>query len=98
MTVPQDTVCALSWDGHRGGGESPPPPLPASLSGLPALPLGARLADSFLTTIVRLCRLEELPLTVLARAGYRTTGAAAEVDGTDEVRNSVCSVARGNKH
>ncbi len=81
-------MCAFSCDGSRdgGGGESLLPPLPASLSGLPALPTGARLADSFLTALVRLCRLEELPLTVLALAGYRTTGAAADVDGTDEVK------------
>lgn len=81
-------MCSFSCG---GGGESssspsqPAEPLPAWLSSLPALPTGARLADSFLTTLVRLCRLEELPLTVLARAGYRTTGAAADVDGTDEV-------------
>lgn len=85
-TIPPDVVCTFSCDGHRGGNDgNPTKPLPASVSKLPALPTGARLADSFLTTLVRLCRLEELPFTVLARLGYRTTGASADMDGTDEV-------------
>lgn len=87
---PTDVVCAFSCGGCSGdeGTSSPLPPLPAAVSGFPALPAAARVADSFLTTLVRLCRLEELPLLVLARQGYRATGAAAEVDGTDEVRDA----------
>lgn len=96
-------MCTFSCDGDRscsGESSSSPPapakPLPASLSNLPALPAGARLADSFLTTLVRLCRLEGLPLTLLARAGYRTTGAAPDLDGTDEVKiRQKCVLARG---
>ncbi|CAM9573726.1 unnamed protein product [Pylaiella littoralis] len=89
-TIPPDVVCTFSCDGHRGGNDGKhTKPLPASVSKLSALPTGARLADSFLTTLVRLCRLEELPLTVLARVGYRTTGAAADVDGTDEAINGL---------
>lgn len=92
-------MCAFSCDGYRGRGDSdgngngdgslspPPPLLPASACNLPPLPPGARIADSFLTTLVRLCRLEELPLLLLARLGYRATGAAADVDGTDEARS-----------
>eukprot|EP00903_Cladosiphon_okamuranus_P010817 g10219.t1 len=93
--IPSDAVCAFSCEGDSGGGESSPStpapakPFPASLSSLPAIPVEARLADSFLTTLVRLCRLEELPLTVIARTGYRTTGAAADVDGTDEAINGL---------
>lgn len=91
-------MCTFSCDGHHGGNdEKPAKPLPASVSKLPALPTGARLADSFLTTLVRLCRLEELPLTVLARVGYRTTGAAADVDGTDEVRHVYEEANRGGE-
>lgn len=87
-SIPPDVVCTFSCTGHCGGGNdgNPTKPLPASVSKLAALPTAARLADSFLTTLVRLCRLEALPLTLLARVGYRTTGAAADVDGTDEVR------------
>ncbi|CAN0029804.1 unnamed protein product [Ectocarpus sp. 12 AP-2014] len=84
-TIPPDVVCTFSC----GGVDSNSSPLPASLSSLPSLPTGARIADSFLTTLVRLCRLEDVPLTVLARVGYRTTGAAADVDGTDEAINGL---------
>ncbi|CAM9760000.1 unnamed protein product [Ectocarpus sp. 6 AP-2014] len=84
-TIPPDDVCTFSC----GGVDSNSSLLPASLSSLPSLPTGARIADSFLTTLVRLCRLEDVPLTVLARVGYRTTGAAADVDGTDEAINGL---------
>lgn len=59
------------------------PPLPASACNLSPLSPGARITDSFLTTLVRLEALSLLLL--LARLGYRATGAAANVDGTDEV-------------
>eukprot|EP00752_Nemacystus_decipiens_P004883 g4443.t1 len=89
-TIPSDAVCTFSCGGESSSCSTlTAKPLPALLSSLPALPTGARLADSFLTTLVRLCRLEELPLTVLARAGYRATGAAAHVDGTDEAINGL---------
>ncbi|CAN0130397.1 unnamed protein product [Ascophyllum nodosum] len=86
-TIPPDTVCVFSCgeqsinvqgDSSLGSAE------PGPLSDLPALPSAARIADSFLTTLVRLCRLADLPLFLLARQGYRSTGAAAAVDGTDE--------------
>lgn len=79
-------VCTFSC-GHENREDSSSRAVSSSpsLSKLPELPTGARIADAFLTTLVRLCRLEELPLTVLARVGYRTTGSAADVDGTDEV-------------
>lgn len=93
-TIPSDVVCTFSCDGHHDCGGESSPSLPP-LSGLPALPAGARLADSFLTALVRLCRLEELPLTVLARTGYRTTGAAADADGTDEVSRRPTRGRRG---
>lgn len=87
-TIPPDVVCTFSC----GGVDSNSSPLLASLSSLLSLPTGARIADSFLTTLVRLCRLEDVPLTVLARVGYRSTGAAADVDGTDEVGEACTGV------
>ncbi|CAM9110671.1 unnamed protein product [Ectocarpus fasciculatus] len=84
-TLPPDVVCTFSC----GGVDINSSPSLGSLSSLPSLPTGARIADSFLMTLVRLCRLEDVPLTVLARVGYRTTGAAADVDGTDEAINGL---------
>lgn len=88
-TIPPDVVCTFSCGAENEENASTSASSSTSLSKLPALPTGARIADQFLTTLVRLCRLEELPLTVLARVGYRTTGAAADVDGTDEVIGGV---------
>ncbi|CAN0131786.1 unnamed protein product [Scytosiphon promiscuus] len=83
--IPPDSVCTFSCGvGDNEVSSSSSVSSSPSFSGLPVLPTGARIADLFLTNLVRLCRLEELPLIVLARLGYRTTGAAADVDGTDE--------------
>lgn len=88
--MPPDAVCAFSCaseqcDNDGSVREDATKPLPTLVSSLAVLPSGARIADSFLTTLARLCQLEDLPLLVLARLGYRSTGAAADVDGTDEV-------------
>lgn len=80
--IPPDRVCAFTSAGFNSAVDeilSPP-------TGVAVLPASARIADSFLTTLIRLCRLEEVPLLVLARVGYRATGNRADVDGTDEVR------------
>lgn len=88
--MPSDVVCAFSCaskqcDNDDSAEEGVTNPHPTLVSGLAVLPSGARIADSFLTALARLCQLEDLPLLVLARHGYRSTGAAADVDGTDEV-------------
>ncbi|CAM9343991.1 unnamed protein product, partial [Sphacelaria rigidula] len=78
--IPPDRVCAFTSAGFNSAVDeilSPP-------TGVAVLPASARIADSFLTTLIRLCRLEEVPLLVLARVGYRATGNRADVDGTDE--------------
>lgn len=90
--IPPDRVCAFASPGSRDNADAVHTAF-LNPAGLAVLPASARIADSFLTTLIRLCRLEELPLLLLARLGYRATGAKADVDGTDEVREQLTSTA-----
>lgn len=76
--IPSDRVCVFLSPGYRRTENRMPP------AGVATLPASTRVADSFLTTLIMLCQLEEVPLLMLARVGYRATGGPADVDGTDE--------------
>lgn len=90
--IPSDVVCAFSSasrDRKHADANADASPLILDLpvvKKLERIPSNARIADPFLTNLIALCRLEGVPLLLVAREGYRATGAEASHDGTDQVR------------
>ncbi|CAM9207516.1 unnamed protein product [Choristocarpus tenellus] len=77
VQLPSDSVCVMTSDCE----------LLPSLEALPSLSKATRLSDAFLTQLVRLCCIEELPLVVLAHESYRLAAVSPAQDGTDKVGN-----------
>lgn len=96
--IPPDVVCAFS-SASRDRKHADASPLILDLPAvkkLERLPSNARIADPFLTNLIMLCRLEGVPLLLIAREGYRATGAELSRDGTGQVRR--WQLAAGSGH